>query len=1465
MDARYRHHRLALALCMVGCCIQWPALLAQTVQEMVDRGVSQLLKMQEPEVDSQDHPVGDPNHWEYEYITGTSRPVGTTAICAEALLLAPGYAEDQARQEAVERATLYLLNGTLGCGGKGDEVFLLRFLLRLEKLGKVPCAAVDPPDRLGVKDKILALIDVLGCVSTRSLPSPENSAPGYPYSGGDNSYSIFFQAPALLALADARDLGYAVDTTVVHSGLDSLLKSRVCAGKNAGAYLYQGTTSTLGGTPNLLANCADPPETTDTAVENSWSCWIATIPGSISRMAAAETSLFRWGIPPDPQICGGPANPANLHSAIGMFFDDKPYRPSSAYPSLTAYDWLHSQKGRGAHAPPYNIAEYFFMYALYHNAVAVEALWNGVGASGCPECPGWRTTLVDRLQENREADGTWSERCISGSTDPTCFSDPSDPHCSDDPDCVAARRKKTYPTAMALLTLLAPSYLSVTDPGGVQVQGRVNNDLNGNGITGLTVCLKSEDQGGHLHSTTDATGLYSFSQVPAGTYTLAVEPPPGWIQTYPPATNRVGVRRGTWNASQSLTADVWGAELGGRYYAFLGHEDPSADILDVTSPCEPKLIQHLSFTSPSPTICGHVEDVVVRGSTGFFAADGDCGVVVMDLRGLPAPAAQEIARINAARFPTYVIKSHTVEVDGNLLFVGEMATGQHRVPVFDVANPSNPVPLGPVVTQTLGRVHDVCAKNGLLYACIIEDSDLGGVKVFDISQIRCGSYSFRSKISGLPGAHSCSLTEDGRYLVVAQERAVSGCPDYDPSCQRQVRIYDVGNPASPYFVTIINNSPDAFSPHNPYVLGNLLYMSWYQAGAIVFDLTNPAAPCRASYGGFFDPLFPANPCSSGTFPIGYYDTYCGTQSTGYHGDWGIYPGLGPDRILVSDKESGLLVLSSAGSSYRLTIGSQPVSGQDFRFVATPDCNRNGIPDLSELSRTVTLLSAEFQDTSFPPSGWSQSGLGLWHRSITCSPGAGDCAPGAWAYYGQDSTCNFNVGTTSGSLTSPSVLIPASASSVTLRYCSSYAGEGGISKSSGKDWAWVEINGSKIDDVSQAGTQLSWRTRTVDLTSYAGSKITLKWSFNSVDGNNNNYAGWRVAQVVLSAQFNLDTNQNSIPDECDTGYRIVDLGTLGGLTSAAYDINDWGEVVGNAQGPLQSHGFFWRDTNSNGWNDAGEMLDLGTLGGSNSVARAINSGGRVAGYAQPGSLSPQHAFFWEDTNCNGLPDSGELVDLQTLGGSISYGYAINAAGVIVGWSYDSSSKSHAFLWDGTMSQLDALTGVVSEADAVNGGGKVTGSYQSGSVTLPFLWTPGSGGQQGQLVSLGSLGGSWGSGYAINELGQVAGASNNSSGSNQAFFYDGSMHPLGDLGGGTSIAYGLNEAGDVVGTTTKAGSISVAFLKRGCSATMEDLNAYLPPGSVWVLTQARAINHSGQIVGTGKARGYTRAFLLTPVAR
>ena len=136
----------------------------------------------------------------------------------------------------------------------------------------------------------------------------------------------------------------------------------------------------------------------------------------------------------------------------------------------------------------------------------------------------------------------------------------------------------------------------------------------------------------------------------------------------------------------------------------------------------------------------------------------------------------------------------------------------------------------------------------------------------------------------------------------------------------------------------------------------------------------------------------------------------------------------------------------------------------------------------------------------------------------------------------------------------------------------------------------------------------------------------------------------------------------------------------------------------------------------------------------------------------------------------------------------------------------------------------------------------------------------------MHSLGTLGGLWSEGYAINDLGQVTGTAytENDSATHAFLWAGGRMKDLGVLfkfPGATSWGMGINLHGNVVGFSDCLCQVRYhAFVYR--NGRMLDLNNLIPPGSGWALTQANGINDAGEIVGYGMIAGQQHAFLLTP---
>ena len=128
-----------------------------------------------------------------------------------------------------------------------------------------------------------------------------------------------------------------------------------------------------------------------------------------------------------------------------------------------------------------------------------------------------------------------------------------------------------------------------------------------------------------------------------------------------------------------------------------------------------------------------------------------------------------------------------------------------------------------------------------------------------------------------------------------------------------------------------------------------------------------------------------------------------------------------------------------------------------------------------------------------------------------------------------------------------------------------------------------------------------------------------------------------------------------------------------------------------------------------------QVDLGTLGGNNSIPAAINNSGQIAGSSNPTGSTDVHAFRWEPT--------GGMTDLGTLGGPSSVAIAMNNAAQVVGTSPTAASRTHGFVWDATNGMVDI--GTLGGADtarpnAISDTGLVAGqSTFSGTLEHAFV--------------------------------------------------------------------------------------------------------------------------------------------------
>lgn len=195
----------------------------------------------------------------------------------------------------------------------------------------------------------------------------------------------------------------------------------------------------------------------------------------------------------------------------------------------------------------------------------------------------------------------------------------------------------------------------------------------------------------------------------------------------------------------------------------------------------------------------------------------------------------------------------------------------------------------------------------------------------------------------------------------------------------------------------------------------------------------------------------------------------------------------------------------------------------------------------------------------------------------------------------------------------------------------------------------------------------------------------------------NAAGDMVGFAVLPGPFGSSEH----PIVWRAGSSMLDLGTFGGPSGNARAINSAGVVVGAAMNSSSQYTAFR-------WTPATGLQPLPGTGGWQDLPKAINDRGFIAG--ETNTFNPPYrkrAIVW-------TPD-GRVIDLGTLGGANSSAYAINSTGQVAGMSEDASGQKHAVRWD--------IRSAANRAPLVNAGGPYRGvegsaiAFDRGSATDP----------------------------------------------------------------------------------------------------------------------------------------------------
>jgi choice-of-anchor B domain-containing protein len=310
--------------------------------------------------------------------------------------------------------------------------------------------------------------------------------------------------------------------------------------------------------------------------------------------------------------------------------------------------------------------------------------------------------------------------------------------------------------------------------------------------------------------------------------------------------------------------DIWGYSApNGDEYALLCTTTGTV-VVDVTNPSNPIERGWFPFGSSSWRDCR------TFGTYAYVVTESTSGFQVLDLSNPNSPVSL------GTRGTSVTNNAHNVCVDtgaGRLYLVGTNA----GTPVWDLnSNPSNPTYVGLAGgSGNSNYYHDLCVENGYFYGSMIYNGDLR-----------------ISNASTFPPAPLSSTGTPGNFTHNAWPNAAGTlCVTTDEVSGGVIRIFDITNKSNPIGLSSFTPNPAAI-PHNAFIVGDKVHVSWYTEGYRCIDISDPSNPIE----------------------VASYDTWSGS-SGGFNGCWGVYPFLPSGNILVSDRSSGLLIVRPSQASF----------------------------------------------------------------------------------------------------------------------------------------------------------------------------------------------------------------------------------------------------------------------------------------------------------------------------------------------------------------------------------------------------------------------------------------------------------------------------------------------------------------------------------------------------------------------
>ena len=180
------------------------------------------------------------------------------------------------------------------------------------------------------------------------------------------------------------------------------------------------------------------------------------------------------------------------------------------------------------------------------------------------------------------------------------------------------------------------------------------------------------------------------------------------------------------------------------------------------------------------------------------------------------------------------------------------------------------------------RAANHCQRNG--NCTVFIDFNEKEMKLWNISDpdniSQLGTAEYNDIDKEFQYVHSGWASEDKQTIFLHDE-----FDEKNGGLNTTLRAFSIADLNNPVHIGTWTGSTTA-ADHNGYVRGNRYYMSTYERGLTVLDISQAANPVE----------------------VAYFDTFPPSDNATYNGAWGVYPFLPSGNILISDISSGLYIL-----------------------------------------------------------------------------------------------------------------------------------------------------------------------------------------------------------------------------------------------------------------------------------------------------------------------------------------------------------------------------------------------------------------------------------------------------------------------------------------------------------------------------------------------------------------------------